>query len=79
MRWLNFYKQCSYVVKLYEILDTPKTLYLIVEYADGGDLYTYLERQGINGRLDEARARRYFGQIVQVIFSNCTGLGYDVM
>jgi serine/threonine protein kinase len=56
-------------VKLFEILDTPKSLYLIVEYADGGDLYTYLERQGINGRFDETRARRYFGQIVQVIFS----------
>jgi serine/threonine protein kinase len=56
-------------VKLFEILDTPKSLYLIVEYADGGDLYTYLERHGINGRFDETRARRYFSQIVQVSFS----------
>ena len=30
------------VVQLYEIIETPKVLYLIMEYARGGELFEYI-------------------------------------
>lgn len=32
------------VVRLYEVIDTQTKLYLILELADGGDLYDYIMR-----------------------------------
>ncbi|QQP50951.1 Uncharacterized protein FKW44_012129, partial [Caligus rogercresseyi] len=46
------------VVRLYEVIDTASKLYLILELADGGDLYDYIMKheQG----LSEALAQKYF-------------------
>ena len=30
------------VVRLYEVIDTPNKLYLILELADGGDMYDFI-------------------------------------
>lgn len=30
------------IIQLYEIIETPKQLYLIMEYANGGELFDYI-------------------------------------
>ena len=34
--------QHPHVVQLYEIIETPKKLYLIMEFATGGELFDYI-------------------------------------
>lgn len=53
------------VVRLYEVVDTPSKLYLILEFGDGGDMYDYIMKHS-NG-LSESRAKVYFKQIVKAI------------
>lgn len=49
------------IIQLYEIIETPKELYLIMEYADGGDLFDQIIALS---KLPEAQAADYFAQIV---------------
>ena len=35
------------IIKLYEVIDTPNTLYLVMECASGGELFDYLVAHGI--------------------------------
>jgi SNF-related kinase len=53
------------VVRLYEVIDSPTKLYLVLELGDGGDMYDYIMKHS-NG-LSEKKARRYFRQIVRAI------------
>ena len=53
------------VVRLYEVIDTQTKLYLIMELADGGDMYDYIMKH--DRGLDEKKAQYYFKQIVQAI------------
>ena len=53
------------VVRLYEVIDTPTKLYLILELGDGGDMYDYIMKHS-NG-LSEAKSRNYFRQIVRAV------------
>ncbi|CAF3888455.1 unnamed protein product [Rotaria sordida] len=53
------------VVRLYEVIDTPNKLCLILEFADGGDMYDYIIKHA-NG-LNESLARRYFRQICRAL------------
>ncbi|KAG5839783.1 hypothetical protein ANANG_G00208630 [Anguilla anguilla] len=53
------------VVRLYEVIDTQTRLYLILELADGGDLYDLILRH--EGGVGEARAKVHFAQIVRAI------------
>eukprot|EP00056_Hartaetosiga_gracilis_P013173 m.216177 g.216177 ORF g.216177 m.216177 type:complete len:581 (+) comp13803_c0_seq1:128-1870(+) len=52
------------IVKLYEVCDTPKKLYLIMEYASGGEVFDYLVDKG---RMKEKDARVKFRQILSAI------------
>jgi 5'-AMP-activated protein kinase catalytic alpha subunit len=45
------------IIQLYDIIETPKTLFLVMEYADGGELFDYIVR---HTRLKEKIAVRYF-------------------
>lgn len=53
------------VVRLYEVIDTPTTLYLVMELAEGGDLYDYIIRH--EGGVAEDTAKRHFAQIVRAV------------
>ena len=44
------------VVQLYEIIETPKELYLIMEYARGGELFEYIVSRK---RVREKEAARF--------------------
>ncbi len=52
------------IVQLYEIIETTKQLYLITEYASGGELYDYIVA---NTRIKEKEACRFFQQIISGI------------
>jgi SNF-related kinase len=36
--------QHPFVVRLYDVIDTQTKLYLVLEFADGGDMYDYIMR-----------------------------------
>ncbi|KVH88797.1 CBL-interacting serine/threonine-protein kinase 7-like [Cynara cardunculus var. scolymus] len=52
------------ILKLHEVLATKTKIYLVMELAAGGELFTQLSRRG---RMKEATARRYFQQIVSTL------------
>ncbi|KAK3805694.1 MAG: kinase-like domain-containing protein [Linnemannia elongata] len=50
-----------HVIRLYDVYETEKELFLIMEYVSGGELFEYLVNKG---RLDEPEALRFFQQII---------------
>ncbi|EGR27300.1 protein kinase domain protein, partial [Ichthyophthirius multifiliis] len=49
------------IIQLYEIIETPKQLYLIMEYASGGELFDYIVA---NQRINEKESCKYIQQIL---------------
>jgi len=49
------------IIQLYEIIETPRQLYLIMEYANGGELFDYIVA---NTRLEEKEACKFLQQIL---------------
>jgi len=52
------------IVKLFEVIETKNTLFLVMEYSSGGELYDYLV---VHGRMKEKEARVKFRQILAAV------------
>ncbi|KAF9363995.1 hypothetical protein BGX34_002799 [Mortierella sp. NVP85] len=50
-----------HVIRLYDVYETDKELFLVMEYVSGGELFDFLVEKG---RLAESDARRFFQQII---------------
>lgn len=58
---LKLIRQCRHIIQLYEIIETPRQLYLIMEYASGGELFDYIVQRG---RAEEREACKFLHQIL---------------
>eukprot|EP01017_Pseudomicrothorax_dubius_P007884 TRINITY_DN1252_c0_g1_i5.p1 TRINITY_DN1252_c0_g1~~TRINITY_DN1252_c0_g1_i5.p1 ORF type:complete len:298 (-),score=33.40 TRINITY_DN1252_c0_g1_i5:48-941(-) len=45
-----------YLVQFYDVKRTPNSIYIIIEYCSGGNLKTYIEKNGVRGTLPETKA-----------------------
>ena len=53
-----------HISRLYEVIETPTDIFLIMEYVSGGELFDYIVSRG---RLHEDEARLFFQQLVSAI------------
>ena len=53
--------QHPHIIQLYEIIETPSTLYLIMEFVSNGELFDYIVE---NTRVPEKQACRFLHQIL---------------
>jgi len=49
------------IIQLYEIIETQKSLYLIMEYASGGELFNYIVKKT---RIKEPEAKKFYSQLI---------------
>jgi hypothetical protein len=54
------------IVKLYDKIDTPKYLYIILEFVSGHSLSTSIKKKP-SRRLDEFEANKYFNELLQAL------------
>uniref|UniRef100_A0A183CSB0 Protein kinase domain-containing protein n=1 Tax=Globodera pallida TaxID=36090 RepID=A0A183CSB0_GLOPA len=52
------------IIQIYEVFENKDKIILVMEYANGGELYDYVSK---NGSLPEAEARRIFRQITSAV------------
>lgn len=50
-----------HIIRLYEVIETPADIFVVMEYVKSGELFDYIVEKG---RLGEHEARRFFQQIV---------------
>jgi 5'-AMP-activated protein kinase, catalytic alpha subunit len=50
-----------HIIKLYEVIETPTDIFMIMEYVSGGELFNHIVN---NGKLTEPVARRFFQQMI---------------
>ncbi|RLN30541.1 SNF1-related protein kinase catalytic subunit alpha KIN10-like [Panicum miliaceum] len=50
-----------HIIRLYEVIDTPADIYVVMEYVKSGELFDYIVEKG---RLHEEEARRFFQQVI---------------
>ena len=52
------------IARLYEVIDTPNQIFMVLEYASGGELFDYIVT---HQRVKEREARRFFRQIISAL------------
>ena len=52
------------IIKLYEVMETPQKLYLIMEYCNGGELFNYIIRKK---HLSEKQSCKFFHEIIDAL------------
>uniref|UniRef100_A0A7S1B3M6 non-specific serine/threonine protein kinase n=1 Tax=Corethron hystrix TaxID=216773 RepID=A0A7S1B3M6_9STRA len=62
-REINILHLCTHphIIRLYEVIDTPTDIFLVIEYVSEGELFDYIVTKG---RLSADEARNFFHQIV---------------
>jgi len=50
-----------HIIRLYEVIETPTEIFLVMEYVDGGELFDYIVSRG---KLSDNEARKFFQQII---------------
>jgi len=60
---LQFIKH-PHVIRLYELIDTPSDMFMVMEYVPGGELFDHIVHKL---RLQEDEARRFFQQILSAV------------
>ncbi|XP_059640834.1 SNF1-related protein kinase catalytic subunit alpha KIN10-like isoform X2 [Cornus florida] len=50
-----------HIIRLYEVIETPADIYVVMEYVKSGELFDYIVEKG---RLQEDEARSFFQQII---------------
>ncbi|XP_026815955.1 serine/threonine-protein kinase SIK3-like isoform X3 [Rhopalosiphum maidis] len=53
-----------HIVRLFQVMETEKMIYLVTEYAAGGEIFDFLVKKG---RMDEPAACHIFKQIVEAV------------
>ena len=53
-----------HVIRLYEVIETLAKLYMVMEYAGGGELFTRISNEG---KLPQNECKLFFSQIVSAI------------
>lgn len=74
-----------HVIRLYEVIETPTDIYVVMEYVKSGELFDYIVEKG---RLQEDEARKFFQQVELNLFSwsfdsandslNCDFRSYEI-
>ncbi|EGD79244.1 CAMK/CAMKL/AMPK protein kinase [Salpingoeca rosetta] len=49
------------IIRLYQVISTPKDIFMIMEFVSGGELFDYIRQKG---RLSEDESRKFFQQII---------------
>jgi len=62
-REINILRRCTHphIIRLYEVIDTPTDIFVVMEYVSNGELFDYIVSKG---RLAPDEARHFFHQIV---------------
>ncbi|XP_014681355.1 PREDICTED: serine/threonine-protein kinase SIK3 homolog [Priapulus caudatus] len=58
-----------HIVRLYQVMETERMIYLVTEYASGGEIFDHIVA---HGRMAEREARKKFKQILAAV-SYCHG------
>ena len=54
-----------HIIRLYEVIETPTDIYVVMEYVKSGELFDYIVEKG---RLQEEEARNFFQQVNKSIW-----------
>lgn len=52
------------IIRLYEVIETSTEIYIVTEYAPGGELFTRISKEG---RFTEEEAKFIFAQIIAAV------------
>jgi len=53
-----------HIIRIYEVIETPTEIFLVMEFVSGGELFDYIVTRG---KLHEEEARRLFQQVVSAL------------
>ncbi|XP_055051312.2 serine/threonine-protein kinase SIK3 homolog isoform X1 [Misgurnus anguillicaudatus] len=61
-----------HIIRLYQVMETERMIYLVTEYASGGEIFDHLVA---HGRMAEKEARKKFKQIIAAVyFCHCRNI-----